>query len=81
VGEAIPARPQSRPRTPFRLGSLSPPQGRAITIGTIVIVPRIGGGPGRVRDSVRYLADNDLLEVGRSKGRIRIGVGTRARKS
>jgi hypothetical protein len=35
----------------------------AITIGTIVIVPGIGVGPGGVLDSVRYLAENDWLQI------------------
>lgn len=34
----------------------------------------------RVRDSARYLADNDWLEIGKLDGRTSIGLGLHARK-
>jgi hypothetical protein len=46
------------------------------------VLPRLddGASPRRVRDSARYLADNDWLEVTVENGRTRIGLGARARK-
>lgn len=54
--------------------------GTTITIGTIVVGPGLGVGPGGVRDSVRYLAGNDWLEIGTLGGRTSITLGVRARK-
>ena len=46
------------------------------------VLPRMddGASPRRVRDSARYLADNDWLEVTVENVRTRIGLGARARK-
>lgn len=52
----------------------------AITIGMIVIGPGIGVGPGSVRDSARYLAGNDWLEIGNLDGRTSVTLGSRAGK-
>jgi hypothetical protein len=46
------------------------------------LLPRMDEGisASRVRESVRYLADNDRLEASVEGGRTRIGLGLRARK-
>jgi hypothetical protein len=45
-----------------------------------VIGSGIRVGLGRVRDSVRYLAELDWLEVGTLGGRTSVALGARARK-